>query len=159
MASFDATGIIKLFTNNKFRLISLIIILIFLGTITFFNVYYKTDDCKPLIDQNKMLMDQNTLVMKKNSELVEGYLKIESLLGKVTPDTVYVTTTTTSKLEPIKHQVLESHSMQDSVMYVSNPVERTIKIKPETKKTIKVKQGNQDNVMNQIQQIINLAKK
>lgn len=159
MATFDTTGIIKLFSNNKFRLIALTLVLVFLGIITFFNVYYKTDDCKPLIEQNKMLMDQNTLVIKRNSELVEGYLKIETLLGKVTHDTVYVTTTTTLKSEPIKHQVLESHSMRDSVMYVSNPVERSIKIKPETKKTIKVKQGNQENVMNQIQQIINVCKK
>jgi hypothetical protein len=149
MATFDTTGIIKLFSNNKFRLIALTLVLVFLGIITFFNVYYKTDDCKPLIEQNKMLMDQNTLVIKRNSELVEGYLKIETLLGKVTHDTVYVTTTT----------ILESHSMRDSVMYVSNPVERSIKIKPETKKTIKVKQGNQENVMNQIQQIINVCKK
>jgi hypothetical protein len=157
MATFDTTGIIKLFSNNKFRLIALTLVLVFLGLMTFFNVYYKTDDCKPLIEQNKMLMDQNTLVIKRNSELVEGYLKIETLLGKVTHDTVYVTTTTTLKAEPIR--VVESHSMRDSVMYVSNPVERSIKIKPETKKTINVKSGNQQNVMNQIQQIINVCKK
>jgi hypothetical protein len=73
MATFDTTGIIKLFSNNKFRLIALTLVLVFLGLMTFFNVYYKTDDCKPLIEQNKMLMDQNTLVIKRNSELVEGF--------------------------------------------------------------------------------------
>ena len=156
MATFDTTGIIKLFSNNKFRLIALTLVLVFLGLMTFFNVYYKTDDCKPLIEQNKMLMDQNTLVIKRNSELVEGYLKIEALLGKVTHDTVYVTTTKTLKAEPIR--IIESHSMSDSVMYVSNEM-KSIKTKPKTKKTINVKSGNQENVMNQIQQIINICKK
>jgi len=78
--AFDTTGIIKLFTNNKFRLIALILVLIFLGVVTFVKVYYSTDDCKPLIEQNKLLMEQNTQVLLKNNQLVEGYLKIENLL-------------------------------------------------------------------------------
>ena len=78
--AFDTTGIIKLFTNNKFRLIALILVLIFLGLVTFIKFHYTTDDCKPLIEQNKLLLEQNTLVIKKNTELIEGYLKIEKLL-------------------------------------------------------------------------------
>jgi len=158
MAGFDTTGIIKLFSNNKFRLIALILVLIFLGVVTFIKVYYSTDDCKPLIEQNKILMEQNTEVLKKNSELVQGYLKIEGLLGQVTHDTVYVNTT--KILRPLERNVAsitEPIFINDSVAIVSNAnVSPDIKPLPPD---IKVKPGNQQVVIDQIQQIIDLVKK
>lgn len=159
--AFDTTGIIKLFTNNKFRLIALILVLIFLGVVTFLKVYYSTDDCKPLIEQNKLLMEQNTQVLLNNNQLVEGYLKIENLLGQVTRDTVYVTTTTT--LRPLERRPASSEPVfiNDSVAVVSNAMEiQDLRpLPPNIKKNIVVKPGNGQIVVNEIQKIIDLAKK
>ena len=162
MAGFDTTGIIKLFTNNKFRLIALILVLIFLGVVTFLKVYYSTDDCKPLIEQNKILMEQNTQVMQKNTDLVQGYLKIEGLLGQVTHDTIYVNTTTTLRpLERRPASVSEPVFINDSVAVVSNAMEiQDLRpLPPNIKKNIVVKPGNGQIVVNEIQKIIDLAKK
>ena len=156
--NFDTTGIIKLFTNNKFRLIALILILLFLGSVTFFKFYYSTDDCKPLIDQNKLLMDQNTEVMKKNTDLVQGYLKIEGLLGQVTHDTVYITTTQT--LRPLE-RVYTSAIVRNDTGVVADAMVRSTPtpLPPEIKKNIIVKPGNGKNVINQIQKIIDSQKR
>jgi hypothetical protein len=153
--AFDTTEVIKLFTNNKFRLIALILVLIFLGLVTFIKFHYTTDDCKPLIEQNKLLLEQNTLVIKKNTELVEGYLKIEKLLSDVRRDTIYVTTTKTQELE----KVFTSYYVEpDSNTGVSNELVVSKPQQPKVKKSIKTKPGNQTLIFSEIQSIINSNK-
>jgi len=141
-------------------LTALILILIFLGTITFVKVYYSTDDCKPIIEQNKLLMEQNTSIVKKNSDLIDGYIKIEGLLGKVTHDTIYITTTQT--LRPLERVYTNAMVKSDNDTGVVSdgmvrPMSRTPL--PEIKKNIKVKPGNGQVVISQIQKIIDIAKK
>jgi len=155
--ALDTTGIIKLFTNNKFRLIALILVLIFLGVVTFVKVYYSTDDCKPLIDQNKLLMEQNTQVLLKNNQLVEGYLKIENLLEQVTRDTVYVTTTKTKEFEKM---TTSYYVESDSNGVVSNALmspSQTVKTL-DVKKSMKTKPGNQTQIFGEIKDIIQKSK-
>ena len=155
--AFDTTGIIKLFTNNKFRLIALILVLIFLGVVTFVKVYYSTDDCKPLIEQNKLLMEQNTQVLLKNNELVEGYLKIENLLGQVTRDTVYITTTKTREFEKLTNSYYvepDSNGVVSSALMSPSPTVKT----SDVKKSIKTKPGNQTQIFGEIEKIIEKSK-
>jgi len=155
--AFDTTGIIKLFTNNKFRLIALTLVLIFLGFVTFMKVYYSTDDCKPLIEQNKLLMEQNTQVLLKNNELVEGYLKIEELLGKVTRDTVFVTTTKTKELEKALTSYYvepDSNGEVSNALIVPSPKVKTLDIK----KSMETKPGNQTQIFGEIKNLIEKSK-
>ena len=155
--AFDTTGIIKLFTNNKFRLIALILVLIFLGVVTFVKVYYSTDDCKPLIEQNKLLMEQNTQVLLKNNQLVEGYLKIENLLEQVTRDTVYVTTTKTKEFEKMTTSYYvesDSNGVVSNALMSPSPTVKTLDVK----KSMKTKPGNQTQIFGEIKDIIQKSK-
>lgn len=159
MSTFNAKDIIGLFSNNKFRLIALILILTFISLIAWIKVYYSTDDCKPLLEQNSLLMSQNTQIINKNQKLLDSYLKIQDLLGSISNDTVFITRT--EKTKPIYTRDIsgnfdgyDEESTKESYFLVSSPIEKT-----EVKVTsTKIKAGNKERIISEIKDIIDSSK-
>jgi hypothetical protein len=173
--SLDTSNIIKLFTTNRSKLIALILVLSSISLVAWIKVYYSIDDCKPLVEQNKtlmeqnsMLVNQNTQILQKNQNLLDSYLKIQELLSAISTDTVFITktekasvTTPTSYkniIEPdtIFEDISESTSSRYMRLESPRRVEETQPKKVTSK--IRVKTGNKEEVLSEIQKIIDSSK-
>jgi hypothetical protein len=158
--SFNPKEVIELFSSNKFRLVALILILVSISLVAWIKVYYSIDDCKPLVEQNKvlieqnsLLVDQNTQILKKNQYLLDSYLKIQDLLGSISTDTVFITRIEKDRriLFNRKSQSQIPDSPDSEVSYkIESPIEET----PQIKVTSKIKTGNKEKVISEIQRII-----
>jgi hypothetical protein len=167
MSIFNIKDVIGLFSNNKFRLISLILILVSISLITWIKVYYSSDDCKPLLDQNKLLieqnsslMDQNSQIINRNKNLIDSYLKIQDLLGSITTDTIFITRTERTMSGSYTKDISgnfdgsDEESTKESYFLVSSPIEKSeIKVT-----STKINSSNKKKIISEIQAIIENSK-
>ena len=102
--------IIKAVGRDPRKMLTMVILLVFVSGVTIVDKLLTKSDCEPLIKQNNELVksqsnlvQENQDIIKKNQELIDGYLQIQKLLPTMKPDTVYITKTSTTikKSEPI----------------------------------------------------------
>jgi len=170
----NISEILKSFTGKQ-RFTVLVMLLATITFSIFIKSYFTKTDLAPMQKQlnecvasQGNLVNQNATLVGKTKELTDGYLKIDSLLTHMKPDTVYIV-----KVEKITETqsvaALAKHNTTDvseyGVKMVTAPMPDDYKptnikdIKKDTTITKSLKKGNVKEICNNLRQIVNKAKK
>ena len=138
--------ILKSFSGKQ-RFTVLILLLLTILCSIFIKSYFTSTDLAPMQKQlnecvasQGNLVNQNALLVGKTKELTDGYLKIDSMLTHMKPDTVYIT------LKPLKH----SHVDSSTEMLAMEKIEPNVS----SKKTTKIVNGNSKKLIGDLHQLI-----
>ena len=130
----NIADILKSF-EPKIRLRALVILLSVLFLVNLTNDYFKKSDCSSLqiqIDNltksQATIINTNEIIMQKNKELTEGYLKLDSMLTKIKPDTVYINFVAKPNVERVSAILDTSMVLSACVKKISNPIVENKKI-------------------------------
>jgi hypothetical protein len=103
----NLSEILKSFSVKQ-RLTVLLLLLITILASIFIKSYFSTTDLAPMQKQlnecvasQGTLINQNSLLVSKTKDLTDGYLKIDSVLKNIKPDTVFVVKTETIAEHPV----------------------------------------------------------
>jgi hypothetical protein len=154
----NVSDILKSFSIKQ-RLTVLVLLLLTITASIFIKSYFTKADLTPIqtqlnqcITSQGSLVNQNADLVIKTKDLTEGYLKIDSMLRHIKPDTVFIVKTE----QPTLHTealAINKNLNDSSVAMISYPtiVEEAVRI-PTNLKVIK--NGNATDVMKAVQLII-----
>ena len=168
--------ILNVFSNNKWKILALVLLLVSTNVGTYIKVYYTAADCSPLIKQNSELVKSQSSLTTQNTELLAGYIQIQNLLKDIKQDTIYVNSektilrNTTIRTDAEKIELKQNHidstisTPMDEEVLKSSAFCPPITIKDETPIVLtstktRQSEGNKKEVMGKIQDIINKKSK
>jgi len=157
----NVSDILKSFSVKQ-RLTVLVLLLITITAAIFIKSYFTNADLTPVqtqlnqcITSQGSLINQNADLVMKTKDLTEGYLKIDSMLRHIKPDTVFIVKTEqTIHVEPIHVEALALTRMNNdsSVAMASYPT-TVEEVRMPTKVKV-IKKGNSSEMMQAVQLMI-----
>ena len=109
------------------------------------------------------LVTQNATLVSKTKDLTDGYLKIDSMLRHMKPDTVYIVKTEKiTETAPTTALARHSHSDEDANMVMTSMTPEPkikLEIKKDTSISKTVKKGNIKEIYANLHEIVEKAKK
>ena len=160
----NLSEILKSFSGKQ-RLTVLLLLLITILASIFIKSYFSTTDLAPMQKQlnecvasQGSLINQNSLLVSKTKDLTDGYLKIDSVLKNIKPDTVFVVKTETIAEHPVAEasRVMYSEDrMMASAPPPSDEVTHEVTHSESPQPIIKtIKQGNSAEVLKDVRIMI-----
>jgi len=159
----NIADILKSFSGKQ-RLTVLILLLLTILCSVFIKSYFTSTDLAPMQKQlnecvasQGNLVAQNAALVSKTKDLTDGYLKIDSMLTHVKPDTVYIVKT--EKITEIAPSALKRYTNDGDtqlIMSMNKP-----EPKPEYKNNITktIKRGNMKEIYSNLHEIVEKSKK